>query len=289
MGPRIRGSTRIVALLGYPVAHSCSPQIHNHAFAELKLPYAYVPLAVQPKDLHLAIYTLRACGALGANVTLPHKLRAASLCDTLSPLSMRLGTVNTLVFKDNLLHGTTTDPEGFLRALAHMRHDAHDGSIVILGNGGTARTLAAALAFERIPKTITLAGRNIDRVRALAASISAAADFKVGAAAIGDEGFAGLLKRCTLLVNCTSVGMHPNVDETPVDKKFLHKGMTVFDTVYNPAKTRLIKEAESVGCPLQNGLRMLLYQGLASFALWTGVAVREEIFDLAALQRSISS
>jgi shikimate dehydrogenase len=284
----IRGDTRIVCLLGDPVAHSLSPQIHNHAFRTLGLPYVYIPLSVKAEGLHQVIYALRSVSALGANVTLPHKQRAARYCDVLSPLSYRLGAVNTLYFRKNLLHGTTTDPEGFLRALAAMGHDARGGHIVVLGNGGAARTLAAALAQECIPVTLTLAGRSAERVKALATEISAAMDFPVQAFGLDEKDLGDAMARCTLLVNCTSAGMHPHTDETPLDKKYFRKGMTVFDTIYNPSRTRLLAEAEAAGCKIQNGLRMLLYQGLASFTLWTGVDVREEIFDLEELQKMCS-
>jgi shikimate dehydrogenase len=283
--PLVRGDSRIVCLLGDPVGHSLSPQIHNHAFRTLGLPYVYIPLAVKAGQLHQVLFALRSVSALGANITLPHKQRAAHFCDVLSPLSYRLGAVNTLYFRNNLLHGTTTDPEGFLRALASTGHDARGGHIVLLGNGGTARTLAAALALECIPVTLTLAGRNTERVKALAAEISTAMNFPVEAFGLDDKDLGDAMARCTLLVNCTSAGLHPRVDETPIDKKYFRKGLTVFDTIYNPAKTRLLAEAEAAGCRVQNGLRMLLYQGLASFTLWTGVDVREEIFDLEELQK----
>jgi shikimate dehydrogenase len=284
----IRGSSRIACLLGYPVAHSLSPQIHNHAFRTLGLPYVYVPLGVQPESLPTAIQLLRATNALGANVTIPHKQRAAGLCDQLSPLSARLGAVNTLYFKDTALYGTTTDPIGFLRALAFMGHDAHGGNIVIIGNGGAARTLAAALAIERIPQTITLIGRNAARVSALADEISRMSGFPLPSCGLDDPAVSAVMERCTLLVNCTSAGMHPNTGETPIDNRYFHPGMTVFDTVYNPAQTRLLAEALAAGCIVQNGLRMLLYQALASLALWTGVDVMEEIYDLDELQKTIS-
>ena len=286
-GAFIRGDTRIAALLGYPVAHSLSPQIHNIAFEKLELPYVYVPMPVRPERLHLAIAMLRAVGALGANVTLPHKQRAASFCDVLSPLSYRIGAVNTLYFRDTLLCGATTDPEGFLRALASMGHDAHGGNVVILGNGGTARTLCAALALERIPASITIAGRNPQRAAALAAEIAAAMEFPVAAVGLDDRKLDDVMRQCTLLVNCTSAGLRPNVAETPLEKRHFHAGMTVFDTIYNPARTRFLAEAEAAGCKVQNGLRMLLYQGLASFTLWTGIDVREEIFDLDKMQESV--
>ena len=284
----IRGDSRIVCLLGDPVAHSLSPQIHNHAFHTLGLPYVYIPLAVKAGGLPNVMYALRSISALGANVTLPHKQRVVHYCDVLSPLSYRLGAVNTLYFRNNLMHGTTTDPEGFLRALASTGHDARGGHIVILGNGGVARTLAAALALECIPVTLTIAGRSGERVKALASEISTAMNFPVQAFGLDDKDFGDAMARCTLLVNCTSAGMHPHTDETPFDKKYFRKGMMVFDTIYNPAETRLLAEAQAAGCKIQNGLRMLLYQGLASFTLWTGVEVSEDIFDLEALQNSCS-
>jgi shikimate dehydrogenase len=286
--PLLRGDTRIACLLGNPVAHSLSPHIHNHAFRKLGLPYVYIPLAVKAEGLPHVIYALRDVSALGANVTLPYKQRVASFCDVLSPLSYRLGTVNTLYFRGNLLYGATTDPEGFLRALASMGHDAHGGNVVILGNGGIARTLAAALALEKIPKTITLVGRNHERVSALAAEISKAMNFAVNAVALNSSELADTMAQCTLLVNGTSAGLHPSIDETPFDKKYFHPKLTVFDTIYNPARTRLLAEAEAAGCRAQNGLRMLLYQAIASFTLWTGIDVREEIFNLDELQKSCS-
>jgi len=289
MSHTIRGNFRIACLLGYPVAHSLSPQIHNFAFEKLSLPCVYVPFPIRAEHFHHAIAMMRSVNALGANVTLPHKQRAASYCDVLSPLSYRIGTVNTLFFRENLLCGTTTDPEGFLRALAHLGHDLHGGNVVILGSGGIARTIAASLAMERIPSAITLIGRNRQRTETLAAEISGAMNFKVTARSLGDDGLDRVFADCTLLVNCTSAGLHPNIDETPLDAKFFHSGMTVFDTIYNPIKTRLLAEAEAAGCRIQNGLRMLLYQGLASFSLWTGIDVMEEIFDIDELQKSIAS
>jgi shikimate dehydrogenase len=288
MKPFITGSTRIVGLLGNPVAHSLSPQIHNHAFGSLGLPFVYIPLAVTAENLPGVVSALRAVNALGANVTLPHKQQAARLCDALSPLSRKLGAVNTISFRDGKMFGTTTDPEGFLRALARMGHDAHDGNIVIIGNGGIARTLASALALARIPKTLTITGRNRTRVTALAAELSASMEFPIEALSPGDAAFPQKMKQCTLLVNCTSAGLWPDESETPLDKKYFHRGMIVFDTIYNPLKTRFLAEAEAAGCTVQNGLRMLLYQALASFNLWTGVEVREEIFDIDELQKSVS-
>jgi len=283
----IRGDTRLVALLGDPVAHSVSPLIHNHLFARLGLPFVYIPLRVAAADLGAAVRVLRSARCAGANITIPHKQAAAPLCDRLSDLSKMTGTVNTLWFAEECLHGTTTDADGFFGALAWMGHDPAGGRVVILGNGGAARTLSFALALAKKCAAIALVGRDDTRVGSLAAEVGDRTGFAVAHATFGTKAAAQALAACTLLVNCTSVGMHPAADASPVDSAVLHAGMTVFDTIYNPAKTRLVAAAERAGCRVQNGLRMLLYQGLSSFALWTGMRPDESLVDVNELTRAM--
>lgn len=280
MGIEIKGSTRFVCLLGNPVAHSLSPQIHNLAFSKLGLPFVYIPLAVGAHGLPSVIQTIRECSFLGANVTLPHKRAVLYYCDKISNLSRLTGTVNTLYFKDGELHGTTTDPEGFFRALASMGCDIVNQHIVILGNGGAARTLAVAIADSKSAASLTIAGRNELKVKTLCEEISVITGTTVEDAVFQNTSLKTALNRCTLLVNCTSAGMHPHEEEIPINASLLHANMTVFDTIYNPKKTRLILEAESRGCVVQNGMRMLLYQALASFKYWTNIDVPEHIYDL---------
>jgi shikimate dehydrogenase len=285
---QIRGSTRLILLLGDPVAHSLSPRIHNHALAGHGLPYVYIPFPVKAEDLHAAILLIRKGGCAGANVTIPHKQQAVHYCDRISDLSQRTGTVNTLYFDGGLLCGTTTDAEGFFRALTSMEYDRRGAHTVILGNGGAARTLAFALAIERSVASLTLAGRSQTRVEGLAREISDTTGFRVGAASLDDPSLEPVLKRCGLLVNCTSAGMWPRTDESPLAPEHFHSGMTVLDVVYNPAETRFLRFAREAGCRAQNGLRMLLYQGLGSFRLWTGVDVSEEMFDLDELSEELA-
>jgi len=284
----IDGTTRLVGLLGYPVAHSLSPYIHNHAFRSLSLPFAYVPIDVKPEGLADAVAALKSLSFAGANVTIPHKQAVVKLCDEVSQLSKLTGTVNTVYFRDGRLCGTTTDAEGFYRALAWMKHDARGGRIVILGNGGVARTLAFALAHDRLPESLTIAGRNEQKASALARDVRDGTGLHAASATLDSAGLSRYLAECTLVVNCTSVGMHPDVDASPLDGKDLHKGMTVFDTVYNPAQTRLLLHARKAGCVCQNGLRMLLYQALASFKYWTGVDAPESLFAIDELQSIVS-
>lgn len=284
----VRGNTKIVCLFGHPVSHSLSPQIHNHAFKQLGLNYIYIPISVPPDAIHTALFSLRSFGFAGANVTIPHKQQVTHYCDTLSDLSKKTGTVNTLVMQNGSLHGTTTDYEGFKRAISSMGHDLNGSRVVLLGNGGTAKTIATALALDKEIKSLTIAGRNISKVDLLASSINKETGFQVTAVAFNDPLFNDIMNSCTLLVNTTSVGMHPDVNATPISSSFFRKGMDVFDVIYNPAKTRFLQEAENAGCRIQNGLRMLLYQGLASFKIWTGVEARDNLFSIDYLQKLIS-
>jgi shikimate dehydrogenase len=285
----ITGATRLIGLLGSPVGHSLSPALHNHVFGTLGLPYAYVPLPVDAAGLHTALWALRAFSFVGANVTVPHKRAVVPYCDTVSPLSQLTGTVNTLSFANGVLHGTTTDWEGFEKALAAMGHDPAGGRAVILGNGGAARTLAFGFAVKKILSHLTIIGRDQTKVSALCREVGARTGFPVDAALFSSPDLARVMADCTLCVNCTSAGMYPDVDASPLDGTLFHRHMTVFDTVYNPAKTRFCALAETAGCAWQNGLRMLVYQGLASCRLWTGRDIPDDIIDFAELEAMIAS
>ncbi len=286
---RITGATRLVGLFGWPVAHSVSPVFQNRLFQHYELDIAYVPLPVAPERLHAAVQAIRACGFVGANVTVPHKRQALHWCDMISAESAAIGAVNTLYVRDGLLCGATTDAEGFFRAVARVDSTAVEGNVVMLGNGGVARTVACALAVRGTCRSLTLAGRNPQRVSALAREISASTGTTVGAVGSGDPAFADTMAACTLLVNGTSAGMHPDSDVTPVPAAALHRDLVVFDMVYNPSRTRLMAEAEAAGCRVENGLWMLVYQGLASFRLWTGIDADEHVIDITQLQAAVSA
>ncbi|MBD3320280.1 MAG: shikimate dehydrogenase [Chitinivibrionales bacterium] len=284
----IRGATRPVGLFGYPVGHSVSPLFQNHAFRKLELPFVYIPLEVKPGSIHQAAHALGVMGFAGANATIPHKQALIQCCDSISDISRLIGAVNTLYFENDRLCGTTTDPQGFLRALRWMDHDPCGGNIIILGNGGTARSLGFALAKDSIPRSLILVGRKRERVEPLAREISAKTGFQVGWSLFSGSSLADHFGHCSLCVNCTSVGMHPHIDASPLDSAVLNPETTVFDVIYNPPKTKLLCDAEQKGCTIQNGLRMLLYQGLESFTYWTGKTVPEDIFDMAELERLVT-
>jgi shikimate dehydrogenase len=283
----ITGATRLVGIIGKPVTHSLSPVIHNHLFNKMDLPYAYVPLGVAAHDLHSLLFTLRAGPFIGANVTVPYKQAVIPFCDAISESAQLCGTVNTLYFNNGLLHGTTTDAQGFFTSLQRIDHVITDDHVVILGNGGTARTLGMTLSAEKKIRTLTLIGRDRARIDCLARAIREKTGVSVHTALFGSADGNNALAQCTLLINCTTVGMAPNVNASPLPKEALHPAMTVFDAIYNPAETRLLSDAKSVGCKTENGLRMLLYQGLASFYYWTGMAPDEKLIDLDDLRQFI--
>lgn len=283
----IKGSSKLTALLGYPVSHSISPQIHNYVFERLNLPFVYIPFSVPPQGLHTALFALRNSNFAGANVTIPHKSAVVPYCDKLSAISKATGTVNTLYLENGLLCGTTTDHLGFVRSIEQMGTSLKDSHVVLLGNGGTARTLAIALSLEQPVASITIAGRNAKKVEMLANDVQTITGVKADSVAFDDQRFESIMNCCTILVNCTNVGMHPDLDSTPFQKKFFHSGMTVLDAIYNPSETRFLREAREAGCVSGNGLSMLLYQGLAASKYWTGVEVPEDLFSFDELEKLI--
>jgi shikimate dehydrogenase len=173
-----------------------------------------------------------------------------------------------------------------------MRFELRGSRIVILGNGGTARTFAFALAAGfagKIPATLVIAGRNEAKVSGLAAEITEKTGCGVGHELFSSPGLKTALDRASLCVNCTSVGMYPDVSASPLDASLLHKGLTVFDTIYNPGETMLCRLAKKAGCSVQGGLRMLVFQALASCKFWTGMDVPDDTVSLEELQAIVAA
>lgn len=282
----IRGTTRLLALLGDPVSHSLSPAMHNAALGAAGIDAVYVALPVKPEDLGTAVAGLRAVNFMGANVTLPHKTAVIPFLDEISPLARVLGAVNTIVHRDGKLYGDTTDAAGFIAAFEGQGHSFEGARVAILGNGGSARTIATALPLMRNIACITMVARNLSKAEALIDEIRAAVGDpantavapKVTLSALTAEQYAPLAADHDIVVNTTPVGMTPAVYETPLAAEHLHPHQIVYDIVYNPEETRLLREAKSAGCRALGGLGMLVHQGRIAFEQWTGRAVPPEIF-----------
>lgn len=275
-------STRLVGLLGDPVAHSRSPAMHNAAFRALGLDWCYVALPVAPAALPAALAGLAALGFVGANVTIPHKERAAALADELTPTAHGVGAVNTLtVLPGGELLGDNTDAGGLLAALAEAGVEVAGQRVVILGAGGAGRAVAYALA--QAGATVTLANRTHGRAVALAAALAHHTGEAPEALPLADTDALGRrLAQAALLVNTTSAGMHPGPDISPLPEGVrLPPGLAVFDLVYAPRRTRLLRDAEASGCRTIEGLRLLVHQGALSFQQWTGREAPLEVMSQA--------
>lgn len=262
-------NTSFVFLLGHPLSHSVSPPMHNRAFQELGLDFCYFPLEVVDEDLATIFAALRKMRVAGCNVTIPHKLRIMDYLDELDPLAATIGAVNTVVFRDGIATGYNTDGRGFILSLEKEGEISIKGKhVLLLGCGGAARAIAMTLGSYGAAGLI-IANRTEEKAKSLAAEVAA----KTGLATTGmgvSQGLAQATAKAEVIVNATSLGMHPNNDQSPLDLSLLRKEHIVADIVYNPRKTKLLLAAEALGARTVEGLGMLVYQGAEAFRLFTG-------------------
>jgi shikimate dehydrogenase len=266
-----------VGIIGWPVAHSLSPAMHNAAFQALGLDWAYVPLPVRPERLAEAIGGLRALGFKGANVTIPHKEAVMSLLDELSPAAQAIGAVNTIVVAPAPLHpstlaqlGENTDWLGFLASLRDVGFDPAGKRCAVIGAGGGARAVVYALAQAGGHSVVF--NRTLERAVRLVEDLRVAfPDARLEAHPLEDAHRIG--QETALLVNATPLGMsNAQVDASPwPDGLPLPSHLTVCDLVYNPLETKLLRQAREAGATAIGGLGMLVHQGAAAFRLWTGL------------------
>ena len=274
MSDRITGTTVLTGLLGRPVAHSISPLMHNASFEALGLDYAYLCFDVGTDRLKEAVEGLRAMGARGWNLTMPDKNLMCQLADKLSPASEISGAVNTIVNDDGVLTGYTTDGTGYMRAAEEAGSPLPGKVMTLLGGGGAATAILVQAALDGM-KEIRVFNRKsptFDRLSAIAGQLNRRTDCLVTVHPLEDtEDLRASIADSDILTNATNIGMAPHTDACPIpDASFLRPELIVSDIIYNPRQTKLLQMASETGCPFFNGLYMLLYQGAASFELWTG-------------------
>ena len=265
----ISGKTTVAGIIGSPVSHSLSPVMHNAAFAALGLDWVYVPFPVPPAGLPEAIAGLKALGVVGFNVTIPHKVAVLPLLDRIVPEAELIGAVNTVSIREGIATGFNTDGVGLLAALAaKLGFTPRDRSVLVLGAGGAARSALAALSGAKAAR-VAVANRSIEKgrdlVRQLAGRLPQTALDAFSLERLADPGFVG---EFDLIVNTTSVGMAG--DDFPA-LQLSRPGPAIYDMVYAPAVTPLLARACAAEIPAANGLGMLVAQGEAAFAIWTGV------------------
>jgi len=264
----INGKTRFCILVGDPVQHSVSPQIHNSAFRKLGLNYVYVACAV--KNIRDAARGIRGLGIRGASVTFPHKQSIIPFLDRLDPLAEKIGAVNTVVNEGGRLIGYNTDGEAAYLSLVENGVRLAGKKVVILGAGGASRAISFAVASKKLISELLLFDIVPGRAKALAKELSKKTRAQARSAKFERKSLAMELSDAEVLVNTSPVGVYPKVNQSPIPKSLVRPGLVVFDIVYNPARTKLLKFAKSKGCQTIPGIEMLVRQAGEQFRLWTG-------------------
>ena len=262
---------QLIALIGHPVDHSLSPVMHNTAFAAQKLPFQYVVHDVEPGNVEEALAGMYALNYRGGNVTIPHKTAVRSALVDESEQARAVGAVNTLVRTSSGWMGQNTDVDGFLRPLEpHLPDLQRTSSVLIFGAGGAARAVVYGLLTSVHPESITLAVRSPERARPMVTDMERFAEgTELAVTEIAEAG--DPVRRSDLIVNATPVGMHPDVDATPwqhTDDFADHQ--IVYDLIYRPDETQLLRQAASRGATCINGVEMLIGQAAAAYSMWTG-------------------
>ncbi|MBT4513119.1 MAG: shikimate dehydrogenase [Chloroflexi bacterium] len=258
-----------VGLIGYPLGHSISPVFQQAAFDKMGLDIRYELWETPPEKLSDVVNDIRSSDKSGANVTVPYKENVIPMLDELNEVAAGIGAVNTIVKKDEKLVGYNTDAEGFIRALeVEGKFDPDGKTVTMIGAGGVARAIGFALIQSGI-KSLELFDIDMARAEKLAAELGAA-DVRVLSSNEGSQ-FESAVSGADLLINCTPIGMKhsPSENVSPVAQELISVNSLVYDVVYNPVKTRLLQLAEEKGARTLGGLSMLVYQGVASFELWT--------------------
>ncbi len=274
--------TRLCGVIGDPIEHSLSPVMHNAAFRELGLDYAYFAFHVPKESLKPAILGVVGLGIVGLNVTIPHKLQVLRYLDHVDEEASRLGAVNTVINRDGRLYGCNTDGIGALRALEQNGVTVKGKRSTLMGAGGASRAIAFKLS-EHV-RSMTILNRTKSRAASLARSLRRYRNIEVKVKELTEENLSETLRETDILINATPIGMWPNVDVTPVRKELLPSGLTVFDIVYNPIQTRLLHDASKRGCRVIDGVDMLVHQGAPAFKLWTGREAPIEVMRKAVLR-----
>ena len=266
----ISARTRVCAVIGDPVEHSLSPQLHNAAFRASAVDLVYVAFRVRPNDLAAAIAGVRALGLRGLSVTIPHKVAILPLLDKVDPSATHIGSVNTVVNRGGELAGYSTDGPGALRALRAAGVAAEGKKILLLGSGGAARAVAFALAALTTQPELVVLGIEADEVERLVGDLRERTGVQVSGKRLEPDILREAVRGSDILIHATPVGMAPRIRESVVPVELLQPGQVVFDLVYVPFETELLRAAKAAGAIAVPGLGMFVHQAAIQFELWTG-------------------
>jgi shikimate dehydrogenase len=283
----ISGKTRVCGVIGDPIEHTLSPAIHNAAFNHLKLDFVFLAFKVKAADLENAVWGMRGLGIHGLNVTMPHKSTVIAYLDEVDSAVKFLGSANTILNKNGKLLGFNTDGVGALKALRENGTELSEKKVLLFGAGGAAKAIAFSLA-EEVGELVVL-NRAAEKAALLADALNPMFGKKIVGGALSPSAVQKNLQDADILVNATSIGMHPNVNQSLVAPQWLKSNLIVMDIVYNPVETKLAKDAKAAGAKVISGVEMLIYQGAASFKIWTERAAPIEVMRKAALNQLSST
>ncbi len=268
----IQGTTQLLGVIGYPVEHSFSPLMHNAAIAHLNADYAYLPFPIHPDNLEQALKGFAAIGLRGFNITIPHKQSILPLLDEVSEVAQAIGAVNTVWREGDRWYGTNTDAVGFLSPLKSLDNNWAELPAMVLGNGGAARAVVAACAQLGCPE-IWVVGRSPDKLKAFVESWKASPDISARVRGVNWQQLGEYLPKAELVVNATPLGMHPQVEASPLDEAevaMMRPGAIAYDLIYTPRPTQFLQQASAAGLKPIDGLEMLVQQGAAALEIWVG-------------------
>ena len=278
----ITGNTEVFAVIGDPIEHTLSPTMHNAAFEHLKLDFVFLAFRVTPDELENAIRGACSLGIRGLNVTMPHKHAVTEFLTQADPAVKFLRAANTILNQHGRLRGFNTDGLGAIKALKSNGVDLDGTKVLLLGAGGAAKAIAFSLAKE--VEQLCILNRDSMKARELASMLE-----PFGKSIIGEEltrnQIQQRLQESDVLINATSVGMAPHSNESLAEPSWLRPQLAVMDIVYNPIETKLIRSAAAIGATTIKGTEMLLYQGAASFEIWTQCKAPIEVMQNAILKR----
>ena len=267
----ISTSTQICAVIGNPVAHSLSPAIHNAAFESLGLDFIYVAFPVE--DVKGALAGMRAYKNFrGMSVTIPHKTEVMKYVDEIAALDRNIGSINTVIHEQDKLIGLGTDGAGALKAVVDSGVTIDDKKILILGAGGAARAIAFTLALNTKLRELFILDINKALLQGLKDDMESGTDAVIKSGLLTKSSLAAAMANADIIIHCTSIGMHPNVDASLISPELFRSEQVVFDIVYTPFETKLLVDAKSRGLKTISGVEMFINQAALQFERFTGVA-----------------
>lgn len=271
--------TKIFGVIGHPIGHSLSPNMHQAAYQDINVDAHYYAFDVEPNQLGDAIKGMKALGISGFNVTVPHKVAIMEYLDEIDEDAKAIGAVNTVKNDNGRLIGFNTDGPGYVSGLKTVAQ-LEGQNVLIIGAGGAARGIAITLANTRI-KSLTITNRTAQKAK----EIITACNDKVNLNVLEIQAAEENLAQFDIIINTTSVGLYPNIDECPLDLRRLRKGSYVSDIIYNPFYTKWLQIAKEKGAVVQNGVPMFVNQGALAFEIWMGRKPNLKVMENTVIQQ----